>query len=35
MKVLSLSKYVNFNNSMMKKLVLGGELWAPNINKII
>ena len=35
MKVSRLGPYVDFKKVMMKKLVSGGELWAPNIIKII
>ena len=35
MKVSRLGPYVSFKKIMMNKLVSGGELWAPDINKII
>ena len=35
MKVLSLGPHVNFKKIKKKQLVLGGELWAPNITKNI
>ena len=34
-EVLRLGPCVNFKNTMMKKLVSGGEVWAPNITTII
>ena len=35
MKVLHVGPYVNFKKLMAEKLVFGGELWAPNITKMI
>ena len=35
LKVFRLGPYVNFKKIMLTKLVLGRELWAPNIIKVL